>query len=80
MTHTTAAKQMFKAAGITPTADEVKVLSADLLSLAQDEFDYGDPTGCVDEEQMESALDCLRSRIGGYGNLRSYVNCLLVHV
>ena len=65
---------MLTRAEITPKPAEVRVLANDLVAVA-DEL-YPSLSNAAAAYQAASAL---RQRIGGYQNLRGYVDCLLIN-
>ena len=69
---------MLTRADVTPTEDYVRVLTNDIVALAEDELDAGDDTNCIpDTESALEAVTILRDRIGGLRNLQAYCNTLL---
>jgi len=79
MTHTDTQEQNFTAysmlrtAGIDPTPREVAVLAADIVAIT----DEGEMSAFSFDTQLWHAANTLRERIGGYSQLRGYLNCLL---
>lgn len=64
---------MLTRTNIAPKADDVRVLVNDIEALANDELD----STLSESESAYKAAMILKGRIGGLGNLRSYVDTLL---
>lgn len=66
------AERMIRHARLEPTPETIAVLARDLGNLACDLGDDFEPLSTI-----ECAAE-LRRRIGGYKNLKSYLDCLLI--